>query len=185
MVKFAKHCELTRCLLFSNRYDRKIMGQNSLVSEPMRDATPEPTCQFGASLDWISLNNESATVPPIVKKCVEFLSTPAHLETEGIFRRSANVAHVKAIKAKVNAGEDIQFDDMTDVHFVAVLLKTFFREMPEPILTFDLFEDVMRFQDLPTEARASFMKNTLRKKLPEHNFLVLNYLVNFMSMVSI
>lgn len=164
-------------------YDRKVMSQNSLVSEPMREVTPEPTCQFGASLDWISLNNDNSTIPPIVKKCVEFLSTPAHLETEGIFRRSANVAQIKAIKAKINAGEDIRFGDETDVHYVAVLLKTFFREMPEPLLTFDLFEEVMRFQDIPTEARASFMKDALSKKLPERNFLVLKYLVNFLSMV--
>ena len=161
------------------------MSQNSLVAEPMREVTPEPTCQFGASLEWISLNNDNSTIPPIVKRCVEFLSTPAHLETEGIFRRSANVAQIKAIKAKINAGEDIRFDHETDVHYVAVLLKTFFREMPEPLLTFDLFEEVMRFQDIPTEGRASFMKDVLSKKLPERNFLVLNYLVNFLSMVSV
>ena len=145
---------------------------------------PEPTCQFGASLNWISENNDSATIPPIVKKCVEFLSTPEHLETLGIFRRSANVAEVKATQAKINAGEDITFDDHTDVHLVAVLLKAFFRELPEPLLTFDVFEDVMSFQQLPTEGRASFMKHSLKNKLPEENFLVLKYLVNFLSMVS-
>jgi Rho GTPase-activating protein 1 len=64
------------------------------------------------------------------------------------------------------------------------LLKAFFRELPEPLLTFDLFDDVMRFQELPTEARGAFMKDTLRNKLPEQNFLVLKYLVNFLSMVN-
>ena len=113
-------------------------------------STPEPTCQFGASLNWISVNNESCDIPPIVKQCVEFLSTPEHLETLGIFRRSANVSDVKAIQAKVNSGEEPNFDDSTDVHLVAVLLKAFFRELPEPLLTFDLFEDVMSFQQLPT-----------------------------------
>ena len=162
------------------------MIQNSLVSqEPTHEATPEPTCQFGASLDWISSNNDNSTIPPIVRKCVEFLSPAARLETEGIFRRSANVAHVKAIKAKINAGEDIQFDDTTDIHFVAVLLKTFFREMPEPLLTFDLFDDVMRFQDMPNDARTAFIKDALGKKLPKQNFAVLKYLVDFLSMVSI
>ena len=143
-----------------------------------------PTCQFGAPLTWIAENNDNATIPPIVKKCVEFLSTPEHLETMGIFRRSANVTEVKESQAKVNAGDEIIFDDQTDVHLAAVLLKAFFRELPEPLLTFDVFEDVMNFQQLPTEARTSFMKETLRKKLPEQNFLLLKYLVNFLSMVS-
>ena len=147
-------------------------------------STPDPTCQFGASLNWISVNNENCDIPPIVKQCVEFLSTPEHLETLGIFRRSANVSDVKAIQAKVNSGEEPHFDDGTDVHLVAVLLKAFFRELPEPLLTFDLFEDVMSFQQLPTEAREKFIKDSLKSKLPEQNFLVLKYLVNFLSMVS-
>ena len=170
-------------LTFENSYDRKITGLPAPF-EPPRESTPEPSCQFGAPLNWISVNNDNSTIPPIVTKCVEFLSAPGHLETLGIFRRSANVAQIKAVQAKVNSGEDIQFDDQTDVHLVAVLLKAFFRELPEPLLTFDLFEDVMRFQELPTEARGSFMKDTLRNKLPEQNFLVLKYLVNFLSMVS-
>ena len=90
---------------------------------------------------------------------------------------------VKATQAKVNAGEDVIFDEQTDVHLAAVLLKAFFRELPEPLLTFDVFEDVMNFQQLPTEARTSFMKETLRKKLPEQNLLLLKYLVNFLSLV--
>merc|ERR1712110_671422 len=163
-------------------YDRKQVGQ---VPTPDRGSQAlEPTCQFGAPLTWIAENNDNATIPPIVKKCVEFLSTPEHLETMGIFRRSANVSDVKAIQAKVNSGEEPNFDDGTDVHLVAVLLKAFFRELPEPLLTFDLFEDVMSFQQLPTEAREKFIKDSLKSKLPEQNFLVLKYLVNFLSMVN-
>ena len=159
-------------------------GNKSDIAPYRASQTLEPTCQFGAPLKWIAENNDNATIPPIVKKCVEFLSTPEHLETMGIFRRSANVADVKATQAKVNKGEEIIFDEQTDVHLAAVLLKAFFRELPEPLLTFEVFEDVMNFQQLPTEARSSFMKDALRKKLPEQNFLVLKYLVNFLSMVS-
>ena len=132
-----------------------------------------PTCQFGASLTWIAENNDNATIPPIVKKCVEFLSTPEHLETMGIFRRSANVTEVKESQAKVNRGDDIIFDEQTDVHLAAVLLKAFFRELPEPLLTFDVFDDVMNFQQLTHYASVWLLllqlihntkKRTLRSK---------------------
>lgn len=168
-------------------YDRKIVAQVSGGKDPApyrTQSTPEPTCQFGASLNWISVNNEDTPIPPIVKKCIEFLSTPEHLESLGIFRRSANVADVKAAQANVNAGKDVNFDEHTDVHLVAVLLKAFFRELPEPLLTFDLFEDVMTYEQIPNEARGRFMKDALRNKLPQQNFLVLKYLVNFLSMVN-
>jgi len=168
-------------------YDRKQVAQiggKADVAPYRASQTLQRNSQFGAPLNWIAENNDNINIPPIVKKCVEFLSTPEHLETVGIFRRSANVADVKATQAKVNAGEDIIFDEQTDVHLAAVLLKAFFRELPEPLLTFDVFEDVMNFQQLPTDARTSFMKDTLRNKLPEQNFLLLKYLVNFLSMVN-
>ena len=49
------------------------------------------------------------------------------METEGIFRRSANASTVRECKAAVNRGEFLDFDEHNDVHFAAVLIKTFFR----------------------------------------------------------
>lgn len=66
------------------------------------------------------------------------------LETEGLFRRSANVTLVKELQAKVNQGLSIDFSG--DVHIAAVLLKTFLRELEEPIMTFDLYEEITQFQ---------------------------------------
>lgn len=78
------------------------------------------------------------------------------LETEGLFRRSANVAHVRELQAKVNQGESIDFHD--DVHIAAVLLKTFLRELEEPLMTFDLYDEITQFQSkhLSLEAITKF-----------------------------
>ena len=48
-------------------------------------------------------------------------------------------------QAKINAGEQIVFD-VGDVHIAAVILKTFLRELQEPVMTYDLFEDVVSFE---------------------------------------
>ena len=37
-------------------------------------------------------------IPPIMLKCIDFLSRPDCLETEGIFRRSANAALIKELQ---------------------------------------------------------------------------------------
>ena len=51
------------------------------------------------------------------------------------------------MQRKINAGETIVFaDGDADVHIAAVILKTFLRELQEPILTFDLFQHVVAFQ---------------------------------------
>lgn len=66
------------------------------------------------------------------------------METEGIFRRSANVSLVREAQIKCNRGEEVDFKN--DVHLAAVLLKTFLRELEEPLLTFELYDEIMQFQ---------------------------------------
>lgn len=65
------------------------------------------------------------------------------LETEGIFRRSANVSVVKELQTKVNQGIPIDFQG--NAHIAAVLLKTFLRELEEPLMTFELYEEITQF----------------------------------------
>lgn len=105
----------------------------------------EPTKQFGVTLQFIK-QNYNVVIPPIVKQCIEYFNEPNNLlaiETEGIFRRSASIQKIKELKQIANRGEKITFDDP---HEAAVLLKTFLRELREPLLTYELYDEVMQFQ---------------------------------------
>ncbi|XP_061716512.1 rho GTPase-activating protein 1-like [Cydia pomonella] len=108
--------------------------------------SPPPTQQFGVSLQFIKENNSNMvdSIPPVVRQCVEFLSQPDALETEGIFRRSANITVIKELQRLCNRGEPLSF--RSDPHNAAVLLKTFLRDLEEPLLTFDLYEEILKFQ---------------------------------------
>lgn len=61
-----------------------------------------------------------------------------------MFRRSANINHVRDLQNRINLGESVDFGN--DVHLAAVLLKTFLRELEEPLMTFDLFDEITQFQ---------------------------------------
>lgn len=65
-----------------------------------------------------------------------------------MFRRSASVALVRDVQSRINRGEQIDFqrDFPGDYHLAAVTLKTFLRELKEPLMTFDLFDDIINFQ---------------------------------------
>ncbi len=65
--------------------------------------------------------------------CTEFL------RTEGLFRISGSVSEVKAIKAAYLRGEAVDLTKVTDPHAVAGVLKLFFREARDPLLTFELY----------------------------------------------
>ncbi|XP_059080422.1 rho GTPase-activating protein 1-like [Tigriopus californicus] len=141
-----------------------------------------PHLQFGASLDWIKDHSaHGRDIPPIMLKCIDFLSQPDCLETEGIFRRSASAALVKELQSKINNGEQIVFEE-GDVHIAAVILKTFLRELEEPILTFDLFDQVVKFQEVSRDEKISYMQELL-SRLPDQNCIVLKHLMEFLSLV--
>lgn len=44
----------------------------------------------------------------------------------------------------------MNFFELDDVHLAAVILKTFLRELPEPLLTYSLYNDVVNFQSEQT-----------------------------------
>jgi hypothetical protein len=96
-------------------------------------------------------NNPSEPIPRVVSSCITFLSTENALQTEGIFRRSANVQTVKEVQQLFNTGKEVDFGTFGDpggVHVAAATLKSFLRELEEPILTFDLYDHVIDFQQL-------------------------------------
>lgn len=115
---------------------------------------------------------------------MDFLSKPDNLETEGIFRKCVNIGQIKELMAKINNGERIVFGE-GDVHIAAVILKTFLKELQEPLCTFDLFEHIVSVEALPKEDRCTVIKNQILEKLPHQNFVVLRHLVEFLSLVSI
>eukprot|EP00092_Neocalanus_flemingeri_P033272 GFUD01036183.1.p1 GENE.GFUD01036183.1~~GFUD01036183.1.p1 ORF type:complete len:520 (+),score=159.53 GFUD01036183.1:131-1690(+) len=137
--------------------------------------------QFGVTIEWIS-GNQQSSIPPIMTKCVDFLSHPDCLETEGIFRRSANAAVVRELQAKIDRGENVEFEPH-DVHIAAVILKTFLRELSHPILTYQLYDSILHFTDLPKESRLNYCQDLVIKKLPDQNYVVLKFLVEFISLV--
>lgn len=66
------------------------------------------------------------------------------IDTEGIFRRSGNIARINDLKRKINEGALIDMSS-EDTHVVAGLLKTFLRDLSEPLLTFELYDEIIQF----------------------------------------
>ncbi|CAH0703195.1 unnamed protein product [Spodoptera exigua] len=148
--------------------------------KPKSSLSPPPTQQFGVSLAFIKENNVNmvGAIPPVVRQCVEFLSQPDALETEGIFRRSANMSVIKELQSACNRGEPLRFRN--DPHNAAVLLKTFFRDLEEPLLTFDLYDEIMDFQNWSPRDKPRKVKILILERLPLDNYMLLKYVFQFL-----
>lgn len=108
------------------------------------------TTQFGVSLKFINENSPCLNyIPPIVRKCVDSLSISGVIDTEGLFRRSGSLVVINDIKKRVNTGENVDFTDV-DTHAIAGLLKTFLRDLKEPLLTYELYDEIINFLGEPS-----------------------------------
>ncbi len=68
-------------------------------------------------------------------------------------------------------------------HVVADLLKTFLRELPEPLLTYAYYEAFLALAKLDDEKSFFLKLRSLIASLPECNLVVLKYLISFLAVV--
>ncbi|XP_044127084.1 rho GTPase-activating protein 1 isoform X2 [Bufo gargarizans] len=169
------------------KYDEHI--RSTLKTTPTSQKTtpprpPLPNQQFGVSLQQLKDKrpDSSQKIPQVMQETVAYLKQNA-LSTEGIFRRSASTQVVREVQQKYNIGALVDFKQYDDVHLTAVILKTFLRELPEPLLTFNLYNYVVEFFNLEPEKKVESARETL-KTLPEENYEVLRFLTGFLVEVS-
>uniref|UniRef100_A0A1A8JZS1 Rho GTPase activating protein 1 n=1 Tax=Nothobranchius kuhntae TaxID=321403 RepID=A0A1A8JZS1_NOTKU len=167
-------------------YDNKLRASLKPTTQPDSSpprSPPLPNQVFGVPLTLLRERDPDGNLIPVVMRdTISFLSEHG-LEIEGIFRRSANVTLVKEVQLRYNSGAVVSFREMEDVHLAAVILKTFLRELPEPLLTYQLYNDIINFASVSQEDQAAVMKE-LVESLPQENYASLRYLITFLAQVS-
>lgn len=136
---------------------------------------------FGASLAQLC-GNEPSKIPYLVSHCIQYLDSKA-LDTEGIFRLSGSQVQIDRYRDQFNSGVQVDLTSEPDHHTVSGLLKLFFREMPEPLLTFELYESFIAAQaERDSIKRIRYVRHLLTL-LPVANRATLKYLMVFLSRV--
>lgn len=107
--------------------------------------TPEKmsTGYFGRELSQIV--PEGKQLPNLVEQCTRYIDQKA-LDHVGIFRLSGSAVKIEEYKNSFDRGERPDLMKEQDPHAIAGLLKLYFRNLPEPLLTFDLYEQFIAAQ---------------------------------------
>ncbi|XP_029907576.1 rho GTPase-activating protein 15 isoform X2 [Myripristis murdjan] len=98
---------------------------------------------FGCRLEMLC-ERERSTVPRFVRLCTEAVERRG-LETDGIYRVSGNLAVIQKLRFMVNHEEKLNLDqsEWEDIHVITGALKLFFRELPEPLVPYGFFTDIV------------------------------------------
>nr|XP_058914294.1 rho GTPase-activating protein 12 isoform X12 [Kogia breviceps] len=123
---------------------------------------------FGANLADLC-QRENGAVPRFVKLCIEHVDQYG-LDVDGIYRVSGNLAVIQKLRFTVNHDEKLDLKDSKweDIHVITGALKMFFRELPEPLFTFNHFNDFVNAIKQEPRQRVSAVKDLI-KQLPKPN----------------
>ena len=108
-----------------------------------RSGVLKPSLVFGVALCSLSTDYDAAdTVPPILQRCLDLLSAPDVLALPGLFRISGDSREIGDMKVRLDVGEQVDLH-VASPHSVAGLLKMWLRDLPEPLLTFELYAPII------------------------------------------
>ncbi|XP_065587534.1 rho GTPase-activating protein 12 isoform X5 [Cyrtonyx montezumae] len=123
---------------------------------------------FGSNLTSLC-QRENSTVPKFVKLCIEHVEEHG-LDVDGLYRVSGNLAVIQKLRFAVNHDEKLDLKDSKweDIHVITGALKMFFRELPEPLFTYNHFNDFVNAIKQEPRQRVHAVKDLI-KQLPKPN----------------
>lgn len=110
------------------------------VTTPM--AAEPPTTLFGSELTERA-DHERRQIPSVVTRCIEEVELRG-MDQEGIYRKTGGNSQVNQIKEGFEKSENFDISDPDlDITAVTSVLKQYFRKLPMPLLTFDVYDRVL------------------------------------------
>lgn len=132
---------------------------------------------YGIFLDeHLRVTGRKVALP--IEACVCWL-LECGIEEEGLFRIAGSATKVKKLKSSFDVGV-VDMKDY-DPHTVAGALKQYLRELPEPLMTFTLYEkwiETANHADKDERLKAMF---EVLAELPNANYINLRYLIKFLA----
>ena len=157
----------------NNAYATQGQGQ---ASQPMH---------FGVDLGY-QMQRDGADIPRVLEKCAETIDMYG-LDSMGIYRLSGTTSRVQRLKAKLEANIDAvnlnSDDNLTDINDISGVLKLFFRELPEPLFTHDLYHGFIDAAKIENARLRHIRLHERINELPDPNYATCKYFLGHLDRV--
>uniref|UniRef100_A0A7N6B644 Rho GTPase-activating protein 44 n=1 Tax=Anabas testudineus TaxID=64144 RepID=A0A7N6B644_ANATE len=137
---------------------------------------------FGKSLEeHLNISGREIAFP--IEACVTML-LECGMQEEGLFRVAPSASKLKKLKASLDCGVlDVQ-EYSSDPHAIAGALKSYLRELPEPLMTTDLYDEWIQASNIQDMDKRLQALMAVCEKLPTDNLNNFRYLVKFLAKLS-
>ncbi|XP_051523847.1 rho GTPase-activating protein 44 isoform X4 [Myxocyprinus asiaticus] len=162
-------------------YHRKSLDllQNILPQiKAQQESWVEKPCYGKPLEEHLTLSGREIAFP--IEACVTML-LDCGLQEEGLFRIAPSASKLKKLKASLDCGVLDYQEYSADPHAVAGALKSYLRELPEPLLTFDLYEEWIQASNIADQDKRLQALLTVCEQLPTANSNNFKYLIRFLA----
>ncbi|EDR28479.1 Rho GTPase-activating protein, putative [Entamoeba dispar SAW760] len=138
---------------------------------------------FGVLLENVPTCNG---VPYPVYELISYLTEKqSRIEAEGIFRISGKLNDINIIKAKYDNGESVDLSKY-DIHTVAAVLKAFFRELPDSLVTHENTDMIIATVQMDDKFYPTKIKNiqNILTFLPDIYYETLKLLIHYLRLIA-
>ncbi|EDW83351.1 RhoGAP92B [Drosophila willistoni] len=184
----AKEDEIVNCirdyvLNQRNYHERALQHVNASLARIQDTIQGTEKSRFGTSLKehLVSTNRE---ISYIVELCCCCLLEHS-LEEEGLLRVGCASTKLRRMKHALEA-QHVKTPlplDYQDPHVIGSILKLYLRELPEPLLTYNLYKDFIRIAERHSEQERKTEIKAILGKLPKENYANLRYLTRFLALL--
>ncbi|XP_032430253.1 rho GTPase-activating protein 44-like isoform X4 [Xiphophorus hellerii] len=159
-----KSLELLQCVLPQIKAHQETWVEKPCYGKPLEE--------------HLALSGRDIAFP--IEACVTML-LECGMQEEGLFRIAPSASKLKKLKASLDCGVlDVQ-EFSTDPHAIAGALKSYLRELPEPLMTFELYIDWIQASNIQDQEKRLQALLGACEKLPCANNNNFKYLIKFLS----
>ncbi|XP_073415752.1 rho GTPase-activating protein 44 isoform X9 [Dendrobates tinctorius] len=134
---------------------------------------------FGKPLDeHLTVSGRDIAFP--IEACVTML-LECGMQEEGLFRVAPSASKLKKLKAALDCCVVDVAEYSADPHAIAGALKSYLRELPEPLMTFELYEEWIQASNIQDQDKRLQGLWNACEKLPKSNYNNFKYVIKFLS----
>ncbi|KAM6424568.1 rho GTPase-activating protein 17 isoform 5-T6 [Liasis olivaceus] len=134
---------------------------------------------FGTPLEE-HLKRSGREIALPIEACVMMLLETG-MKEEGLFRIAAGASKLKKLKAALDCSASHLDEFYSDPHAVAGALKSYLRELPEPLMTYALYEEWTQVANIQDQDKKLQDLWRICQKLPKPNLANFRYLIKFLA----
>ncbi|XP_069808510.1 rho GTPase-activating protein 44 isoform X6 [Dendropsophus ebraccatus] len=134
---------------------------------------------FGKPLEeHLTVSGREIAFP--IEACVTML-LECGMQEEGLFRVAPSASKLKKLKAALDCCVVDVAEYSADPHAIAGALKSYLRELPEPLMTFELYDEWIQASNIQEQDKRLQALWNACEKLPKSNYNNFKYVIKFLS----